>query len=141
MIVIIKLIFTFSVPFFVVSKEKINYTNVYDLYTIWYVYFLFFHINIKNEYKTEEIQSIWFVQINSISTSDGNYSSIRIFDHSNISIRCYNTIRNKNYSFKFSRNTKRLLIILYGLWCIKAYKKWIWSQWYLLFDMAIKIQK
>jgi hypothetical protein len=47
-----------------------------------------------------------------VETSDGNYSSIRIFDHSNISIRCYNTIRNENYSsFKFSCNTKRLIII------------------------------
>jgi hypothetical protein len=40
-----------------------------------------------------------------LGTSDGNYSIIRI------SVRCYKTIRNENYSFKFSRNTKRLIII------------------------------
>jgi hypothetical protein len=43
-------------------------------------------------------------------------------------------------SYKFSRNIKRLIIILYGLWCIKACDKWIRSQRYLLFDRAIKIQ-
>jgi hypothetical protein len=43
--------------------------------------------------------------------SSVNNSNIWIFDLSNISIRCYNTIRNENYSFKFSRNRKRLIII------------------------------
>jgi hypothetical protein len=52
---------------------------------------------------------------NRLLTNDGNYS--------NISFRCYNTIRNENYSFKFSCDTKRLIIILYGLWCIKACEK------------------
>jgi hypothetical protein len=46
-----------------------------------------------------------------VCISDGYYSSIRIFNHSNINIRCYNTIRNENYPFKCSRNAKRLIII------------------------------
>jgi hypothetical protein len=55
--------------------------------------------------------------------SSVNNSNIQIFEYPNIRILVFDAT------------------ILYGLWCIKAYEKWIRSQRYLLFDMAIKIQK